>query len=147
MGHAVPEEATAGVERDGDVFGNGNVCVAYLPVAPLKVRNGTFSMGSGNDVQTSVFFCCGINGDPYANNSGANGIIEIGAVLVPGFFAANARGFDQSHVLKEYGCVIHQAREDGEDVWIVGEVVEPRVVIDEFPDFSHAIAARFACEF
>ena len=98
-------------------------------------------------MQAPVFFCCGINGDPYANNSGANGIIEIGAVLVPGFFAANARGFDQSHVLKEYGCVIHQAREDGEDVWIVGEVVESRVVIDKFPDFTHHIASPITCDF
>ena len=44
MGHAVPEEATAGVERDGDVFGNGDVGVAYLPVASLKMRDGSFSM-------------------------------------------------------------------------------------------------------
>ena len=29
----------------------------------------------------------------------------------------------------------------------MGEVVEPRVMIDEFPDFTHAVAARFACEF
>ena len=98
-------------------------------------------------MQAPVFFCCGVNGDPYADNGGANGVIEIGAVLVPGFFAAYVRGFDQAHVLKEYGCVIHQAREDGEEIWIVGEVVEPRVVIDEFPDFSHAVPARFACEF
>ena len=29
----------------------------------------------------------------------------------------------------------------------MGEVVEPRVIIDEFPEFAHAVAARFACEF
>lgn len=98
-------------------------------------------------MQAPVFFCCGVNRDPYADDGGAYGIIEVRAVLMPGFFAAYVRGFDQAHVLKEYGCVIHQAREDGEDVWVMGEVVEPRVVIDEFPDFSHAIAARFACEF
>ena len=44
MGHAVPEEATAGVERDGDVFGNGDVGVAYLPVAPPEMWGGTFAM-------------------------------------------------------------------------------------------------------
>ena len=66
---------------------------------------------------------------------------------MPGFFAAYVRGFDQSHVLEEYGCVVHHAGEDGEDVGVVGEVVEPRVMIDEFPDFTHAVAARFACEF
>ena len=65
---------------------------------------------------------------------------------MPGFFAAYVRGFDQSHVLKEYGGVIHHAGEDGEDVRVVGEVVEPRVMIDEFPDFAHAVPARFVCE-
>ena len=98
-------------------------------------------------MQASVFFCCGVNGDPYADDGGANGVVEVRAVLVPGFFAADVRGFDQSHVLKEYGGVVHHAGEDGEDVGIMGEVVEPRVVIDEFPDFTHAVAACFACEF
>ena len=44
MGHAVPEEATAGVEWDGDVFGYGDVCVAYLPVASPEMWGGTFAM-------------------------------------------------------------------------------------------------------
>ena len=147
VGHAVPEEAAAGVEGDGDVSGNGDVCVAYLPVAPPEMWDGAFAMGAGDDVQAPVFFCCGVNGDPYADDGGADGIVEVRAVLMPGFFAADVRGFDQSHVLKEYGGVVHHAGEDGEDVWVVGEVVEPRVMIDEFPDFTHAVAARFACEF
>lgn len=50
MGHAVPEEAAAGGEGDGDVSGNGDVCVAYLPVAPPEMRDGTFAVGSGDDV-------------------------------------------------------------------------------------------------
>ena len=147
MGHAVPEEAAAGIERDGDVSGDGDVGVAYLPIASPEMRDGSFAVRSGDDVQASVFFCCGVNGDPYADDGGANGVVEIRAVLMPGFFAAYVRGFDQSHVLKEYGYVVHQAGEDGEDVWVVGEVVEPGVMIDEFPDFTHAVAARFACEF
>ena len=44
MGHAVPEEAAAGVEGDGDVSGNGDVCVAYLPVASPEMRDGSFAM-------------------------------------------------------------------------------------------------------
>ena len=94
MGHAVPEEATAGVEGDGDVSGNGDVCVAYLPVAPPEMWDGSFAMGAGDDVQAPVFFCCGVNGDPYADDGGADGVVEIGAVLMPGFFAAYVRGFD-----------------------------------------------------
>ena len=147
MGHAVPEEAPAGIEGYGDVSGYGDVCVAYLPVASPEMRDGSFAMGTGDDVQASVFFCCGVNGDPYADDGGADGVVEVRAVLMPGFFAADVRGFDQSHVLKEYGCVVHHAGEDGEDVWVVGEVVEPGVMIDEFPDFTHAVAAGFACEF
>ena len=98
-------------------------------------------------MQASVFFCCGIDGDPYADDGGADGVVEVRAVLMPGFFAADVRGFDQSHVLEEYGGVVHHAGEDGEDVGVVGEVVEPGIVIDEFPDFTHAVAARLACEF
>ena len=147
MGHAVPEEAAAGVEGNGDVSGDGDVGVAYLPVASPEMRDGSFAMGAGDDVQASVFFCGGVNGDPYADDGGADGIVEVRAVLMPGFFAAYVRGFDQSHILKEYGGVVHHAGEDGEDIWVVGEVVEPGVVIDEFPDFTHAVAARFACEF
>ena len=147
MGHAVPEEASAGGEGDGDVSGDGDVCVAYLPVAPPEMRDGSFAMGSGDDVQAPVFFCGGVDCDPYADDGGAYGVVEIGAVLMPGFFAAYVRGFDQSHVLKEYGGVVHHAGEDGEDVGVVGEVVEPGVIIDEFPEFAHAVAARFACEF
>ena len=147
MGHAVPEEAAAGVEGDGDVSGNGDVCVAYLPVASPEMRDGSFAMGSGDDVQASVFFCGGVNGDPYADDGGADGVVEVRAVLMPGFFAAYVRGFDQSHVLEEYGCVVHHAGEDGENVRVIGEVVEPGVIIDEFPDFTHAVATRFVCEF
>ena len=98
-------------------------------------------------MQASVFFCGGVNGDPYAYDGGADGVVEVRAVLMPGFFAAYVRGLDQSHVLEEYGGVVHQAGEDGEDVGVVGEVVESGVVIDEFPDFTHAVVARFACEF
>ena len=44
MGHAVPEEAPAGGEGDGDVSGYGDVCVAYLPVAAPEMRDGSFAV-------------------------------------------------------------------------------------------------------
>lgn len=44
MGHAVPEEASAGVEGDGDVSRDGDVGVAYLPVASPEVRDGSFAV-------------------------------------------------------------------------------------------------------
>lgn len=44
MGHAVPEEAPAGGEGDGDVSGYGDVCVTYLPVASPEMRDGSFAV-------------------------------------------------------------------------------------------------------
>ena len=100
MRQAMPDEASTRFEWHGHVALHGHVCIADLPVAFAKVGLWPFFVRAGNDVQASIFDCGRIYGDPNPNNGGVNGVVEICAILVPRFFAANARGFDKAHVLE-----------------------------------------------
>ena len=101
VGEAVPDEASARLEGNHDVSCNGYVGVADLPVSPPKVQPGAFFVRFGDDVETPVFGCGLVQGKPDAGYGGIYGNVEVGAVLVPGFFPADARGFDEGHVLEE----------------------------------------------
>ena len=48
--------------------------------------------------------------DPHPDHGRAEGVFEIGLVLVPGFFPAEARRLDQRHVLEHLGVMALQER-------------------------------------
>lgn len=93
MQSPVPEQYAAGLQGYcGDVVA-GDVGVANLPVASFEMYDGTCSMALGDDVHTPIFGIRGIEGDPRADDAGVHGQIEVGVILMPGFFASNAGRF------------------------------------------------------
>ena len=71
VGHAVPEQATARGEGHDDVALGLDVGVTDLPVAALEVIDRTLAMRAGQDVQASVIRVGVVEGDPDADDGGA----------------------------------------------------------------------------
>ena len=89
----MPEQYAAGLQGySGDAVA-GDVGVADLPVASFEMYDGSCSMALGDDVHTAVFWIRGVEGNPRADDAGVHGQVEVGVVLVPGFFASNAGRF------------------------------------------------------
>ena len=88
-----------GARGHDDVALGLDIGVADLPIAALEVIDWTFAMRAGQDVQAAVIRVGVVEGDPDADDGGAQGIVEVCAVLVPGLFAAHRR-LEQGHLLE-----------------------------------------------
>jgi hypothetical protein len=63
---------------------------------------------SGEEVHAAVVGGSVIEGYPDSDYGGSFGQVEVGVVLVPGFFASDSWGFEQCHVLEHFDLAAEQ---------------------------------------
>ena len=109
-----------------------------------RLKSFSWTCGTGLTVRAGDEFHAAVHGergverDPDAGDQRGVGEAEIGGVLVPGFFGADARRFDQRHFLEQHPPLTEELVEDGVQAAAVGGGAEGGRVLAEIHVFANA---------
>jgi len=124
---AIEDNAAPWGEGSRDGLLSHDVCVADLPVSPIEVRKGARVVPSWAEEHAAVFLCRLIKRGPDSHNRGRFRNLEVGVVLVPRLFAADARRLQQSHVLEHPRGLSKDSVQDWEQIWVIDHPLQPLI--------------------
>lgn len=124
-----------------------HVDVADLEVSSPYVLPGSFSVGARHDMHAAIFLCCGVKGDPHADDRGAELQLEEGQILMPRLFPSAAGWLEEGHVLKErQRCVSQNLSQHMLQSCMAGQSTEPRLNGGEPHQSSNGVSTFLPAE-
>ncbi len=118
-----------------------------MPVASVPVGHGALLVPSGEEVHAAVVGGSVIEGYPDSDYGGSFGQVEVGVVLVPGFFASDSWGFEQCHVLEHFDLAAEQVFEDFHQFGVVHEGLGGGVEVAKPHEFAHVVEVAISTDF
>ena len=96
---AMKKQTAARAQGHSDAVTDRHIRIAYLPIAPLPMQDGSLQVAAWYEHHAAIFWQRFIQRDPSANDSRAGGIVEVSHILMPRFLTADERRFEQRHIL------------------------------------------------